>query len=82
MSILTYLCEHGLCAYTRKHNCFRQTNQDIFVREHNVDEDIFGCEYIETSGEWRDADCVIEMVDKWYEQDKKEWEEYCKESEK
>jgi len=40
--ILSYLCDKNICFYARKHDCIRQTKQDIYVREHDIDEDTFG----------------------------------------
>jgi len=40
--ILSYLCDKNICFYTRKHNCVRQLKQDIYIREHDIDEDTFG----------------------------------------
>jgi len=40
--ILSYLYNKNICFYARKHDCVRQTKQDIYVREHDVSEDGFG----------------------------------------
>jgi len=38
MKILNFLCEKGICFYNKNHTCARKIKQDIYVREHDVDE--------------------------------------------